>query len=125
MASGAQINPNTVSGMASQVASFDGSANMRANPATFNASGKGGSVGQSAVGRPSGAGYGSNLAQADGTANLRATTQTYRAAEPITPSGPSGPNIAASNYGNGVQHFPEPGIAKSKGDSYPGAPVVL
>ena len=83
----AEINPSTVAGSASQVAKYDGTANMRANPQTFRGTNQGGNPAVRATGTPSGAGYGSNLAQADGTANLRADGKTMQAAMPTTPSG--------------------------------------
>ena len=114
-----EINPTTTSGMASQVASFDGKSNMRANPQTFNGSDKGGSLGVSATGRPD------QLQQlGNGTASPRITVQTYRAAEPTTPSGSPGPQIGASNYGNGVQKFSGQGVVASGPKAPQGVPPV-
>ena len=118
------INPNTKAGMASQLAHYDDTANMRAMQQTFDGGDKGGKLGVSAVGRPSGAGYGSNLAQTDGTANLRANSQTYAAAMPTTPTGSVGPNLGASNYGNGVQKFSGQGVVASGPKAPQGVPAV-
>jgi len=118
------INPNTKAGLASQLGRYDGTANMRAMQQTFDGSDKGGKLGVSAVGRPSGAGYGSNLAQTDGMANIRATATTYQAAMPTTPSGSQGPSLGASNYGNGVQKFSGQGVVASGPKAPQGVPAV-
>jgi hypothetical protein len=57
-------------------------------------------------------------------ANLRANVTTYAAAMPTTPTGSVGPNLGASNYGNGVQKFSGQGIVASGPKAPQGVPAV-
>jgi hypothetical protein len=119
MPSPSEINPTSKAGMASQLASYDPRANMRANPQVFNGSDKGGTLGVSATGRP-----GDLQQKGDGTASPRVTTQTYAAAMPSTPTGSVGPNLSPSNYGNGVQKFSGQGVVASGPKAPQGVPAV-
>lgn len=100
------INLGGKAGTASQVMHYDDSANLRANPHVYHATGLPGGLPEKAVGTPTGNQYGGNLAKHSGTENLRADSRTLRASfAQAAGAGSETVGPRAGNYGNGVQSF--------------------